>query len=189
MTRSRDRDVETEILDVDELDKPDTPVEPKIILKGARSFRTDLFKAEVASYRKNTSWKFAQPKLENVEHCHFFHTYDSNGRPQTKTNSVGGHYHEIKWKVDQSGELVAECGPPIVIMDKDPETGKRFRKPRPKQLAYYSANANDGEGGLIVDNHTHTMRYVHSEELNQDTIRAKQRQAGQYIERTQASQG
>lgn len=84
-------------------------------LNGEFKVYCDTFKLEAGSMIKNigigTSEK--QRNLVSLEHCHIYHTYDSNGIKQTRTNYVGGHYHEVKVNVDKNGNFVCECSPPI----------------------------------------------------------------------------
>jgi hypothetical protein len=54
-----------------------------------------------------------QENIVALEHCHIYHTYDSNGRKQMTCNSVGGHYHNVEVMVGKDGGLTAICSPPI----------------------------------------------------------------------------
>ena len=71
----------------------------------------DLYKLEVAKFKKNISWEEGVEQLIDIEHCHMFHTYDSNGRKMVSCNFVGGHDHEVKPYMDSEGNLHADCGP------------------------------------------------------------------------------
>jgi hypothetical protein len=74
---------------------------------------SDMFKLEIANMLRNMSHDDKKPLLLPVEHCHFYRTYCSNGRVQTKSNYVGGHTHEIKVSEDKNGNLKASCTQPI----------------------------------------------------------------------------
>jgi len=87
-------------------------------------FDSDLFKLEVTNMLKNIGAEDKKPLLTNVEHCHFYRTYDSNGKKQTKCSSIGGHHHEITVSVDSKGNLVAECSPAVGTKFNDNHTHK-----------------------------------------------------------------
>lgn len=96
--------------------------EPRRRMKGEKVVYHDLFKLEPATFKKilgvaDERLLRTNPnavRMADVEHCHFFHSVDSNGRPQKYSSSIGGHCHEIKITIDENGEFVAECGPPMV---------------------------------------------------------------------------
>ena len=85
--------------------------EPKRIYANQMEIDSDLFKLEAADMLKNSSWNDKDPVIEKVTHCHFFRTYDSNGKKMSECNKVGGHGHEIKISVDENGNFVGECSP------------------------------------------------------------------------------
>lgn len=139
---------------------------PKIKWKGAFEFRHDLFKCEVSKMlkRKPSLITRAIPNFDDdlarVEHCHFYHTFNSQGKPMKHTDPVGGHYHEITWELDKaSGELRAECGPPITDVTSKSRGGRQVKK---KGLPVKYMNQ---EGDTLVDDHKHDMSYLHSEML------------------------
>jgi hypothetical protein len=84
-----------------------------------RVIESDTFKLEVANCMKNLSYDDNQPLWVGVEHCHWFHTFDSNGRKMDKCNSVSGHHHDIKYGVDAKGNLTAKCSPCVSRNPKD----------------------------------------------------------------------
>jgi len=55
-----------------------------------------------------------KPRYVEVDHIHFFHSYDSNGRKQTHSNSIAGHCHKIDVMKNEDGTLIAKCGPAII---------------------------------------------------------------------------
>ena len=77
------------------------------------TFDTDLFKLQVANMLKNAGYDDEKPILQSLEHCHFFRTFDSSGKPQIKCNSVAGHHHEVKISVDKEGNLKAQVSEAI----------------------------------------------------------------------------
>lgn len=84
-------------------------MEVKRVMKGSQKLNHDLFKLEVASMRRNVSWNKRQPIWDNVEHSHYFHTIDSNGRTMTECVAICGHKHPVTVK-EVKGSLVATCG-------------------------------------------------------------------------------
>lgn len=100
-------------------DLPKVKEERKEIRKVNRVYNRDMeidsdtFKLDVANYAKNLSFDDNNPLLIGVEHCHFFHTFDSNGKKQIRCNAVGGHTHEVTISIDENGDFVGECSAPI----------------------------------------------------------------------------
>jgi len=91
--------------------------EVRRVMKGSQKVFHDLFKLEVALLKRNMSYNKASPIWEHVEHVHYFHTYDSNGRKMSESVAVCGHKHpvtveEVKRKVNGETviDLVATCG-------------------------------------------------------------------------------
>lgn len=83
------------------------------------------------------------PMVVTIEHCHIFHTFDSYGREQKTTNSVGGHYHEIELSV-VDGEWKSVCSRPL---------------------------SNKASNELLKnDIHTHELQYLKSGEVQIRTI-------------------
>lgn len=144
--------------------------QPKVVYKDQQGFRHDLFKLKDEKLLKNQSFKKGQVKLESFSHTHFFHTYDSNGRQQQYSTSVGGHFHEVKWKVDANGELVAECGPALRnVYHKRGGRQKKFIEP----VKWYNENSDSAEGEWVKDSHTHEVEYRWSEELSVGLVRQR----------------
>lgn len=112
---------------------------PKRVFKGDHEITSDLFKLEVATFLRNVSFNPKKPISEPVEHCHFYHTFDSSGRNLIKCNSVGGHYHEVKVRVDEDGNLVGETSAPLRNSLSEPL--------------------------FPSDQHTHKVKYIRSEEF------------------------
>jgi len=103
--------VPTQTLTTNEPTESDAPESKSAIVRRFRentAFFSDLFKLKVA---KMLLWKgFKKDSLEaafdedgnlnedwfHVEHCHFFHTVDSNGKVQDYSVPVGQHFHKMK---------------------------------------------------------------------------------------------
>lgn len=96
----------------------ETPTDKKPVIErsytGKKEIDSDTFKLEVAAYKRNISFDPARPQYEHIEHCHFYHTYDSNGRQCTTCNAVGGHQHTVTVEYDENGQMLsADCGPSV----------------------------------------------------------------------------
>ena len=99
---------------------------------------TDTYKLEVSAYKRNLSWEKKQkPSLIDVEHCHFYHSFDSSGKKMDKCNHVGGHAHHVVTEVDEKGDLIGTCGPAI--------------------------GGFPGGKGVPADKHIHKVRYIKSD--------------------------
>lgn len=143
-----------------------TTIQPKISWKGHGQFRHDLFKLEVAHMKKDKqAWKKGQPRILDVEHVHFMHTFDSKGKKLKYSEVVGGHYHEVTVTMDATGELVAHCGPALQTVDKKLKNGKYKKVIVPVSFE----TLDDGPG--LIDNHTHEISYISSELLSPMKIR------------------
>lgn len=154
---------------------------PKIVVKGTSEFRHDLFKADVATFKKNVSYKKGVLQLVSVEHSHIYHTHSSQGRPMQFTSTIGGHFHEVTTTVDAEGNIVAKCGPPLrTIVKKKASGSKRVNEP----VRWYDDDKED----YVVDNHRHEMLYMHSEYLTQEKVAALRSQT-QAAVRAEISKG
>lgn len=109
------------------------------VYKGSIEVDHDLFKLEVATMKKNISIDDDRPIYTGVEHCHFYHSYDSSGKKQYYSNPIAGHCHKVTVQTDKDGNLVAVCGPAI----------KRVGN---KEIA-------------LKDDHNHDMTYLRSERV------------------------
>jgi hypothetical protein len=122
--------------------------EVKRVYKGDATVYTDLFKLEVAYFKRKTSLDsekgIKRPvTYEDTEHCHYFHTYDSNGKKMVKCNAVGGHTHEVSIK-EVDGKFVCKCSQPISVDSKK----KKF-------ISFQNG----------ADKHTHKITYIESEKV------------------------
>lgn len=119
---------------------PTPPVTPKRKYVGDRQIDHDLFKLDVAQTRKNISFQPDKPLWEGVDHAHFYHNVNSDGKSQTFCVSTAGHFHKVTVSLNDEGEFVAECGPPMV-------------KSKGKAVPYKN------------DKHIHEITYVRSEKI------------------------
>jgi hypothetical protein len=133
----------------------------------------DLYKCEVAKFLRDLSWQKDGSMRQEVEHCHFFHTIDSAGRPQETTNAVGNHFHEVTIIPAQNeGELdEVICGPAMTWEIQ----GKGRMKKRVMVAPRVAVNTDNEE----IDEHTHEMSYQGSQriQLRKPNIEAAKLQA------------
>lgn len=149
--------------------KAKIPQAPAIRWKGALQFVHHLFKLEVAAKKQNTSWKLYEPKFEDLEHVHFFHSCDDkSGNPNKYTTPACGHFHEMKLidAGDENTPPTYECGPAIKR-----EEAKGRKPSRIVPLKY--ALDKDDRTMDVTDSHTHKVQYRHSELISQAERAAK----------------
>lgn len=132
------------------------------VYKHQLTFRHDLFKADVAKMKKNVSYTFGHPRIEEIEHVHHYHSHNSFGKPQKYTNTVGGHFHEVTFD-PQTNKI--SCGPPLQSKSKKLKTG-RIKQVIETVQFYDEMSDAEGRADYIVDKHTHEMVYKFSEELS-----------------------
>lgn len=139
--------------------------------RGEQTVTHHLFKAKVAQFLKNESFKKDTPALHPVKHEHIYHTVDSRGNPIKYTGFVGGHCHEVITKTDSDGNITVECGPPLarkVIQDRAGRAKTVY-----KEISFFDKHANEGDGETIVDHHSHEMVYMGSEVWTHDDMKAR----------------
>lgn len=146
-------------------------VQPKMFFKNNKEHIHHLFKAEVAKCKKNMSWQKGVVQIEEVEHCHFFHTINSQGIEQTYTSPIAGHFHKITWKTDSEGNLIAECGPALHKRMVKKPNGEQ--KTKIEEIKFHDGMSDDG-AEYIKDNHTHIMTYKGSEIITKKSVQALQ---------------
>lgn len=132
----------------------------KRIYESQSMFEHDLFKLELSKFKKNLAIDDEAPEYVDVEHCHFFHTVDSNGRKQMFSNSVGGHFHKLEIK-DQGPDM-----PPEILSISGP-------------LTYAMRRGRGGKKEKVivpftdVDAHTHEVTYVKSNKISKRKLSAE----------------
>lgn len=132
------------------------------------SFRHDVFKSDVKTCITNTAYEKYVLHRVDVEHAHVYHSHNSSGKKNTRTNSACGHWHQVEHYVDpETGATIAKCGPAMREVDKLSPTGKTYRV---IEQAYFEEEIVSGEGAgsvrKVVDNHTHNLEYLGSEDLS-----------------------
>jgi len=113
---------------------------------------SDLFKLEVAKMKKDMVNNKDNPSLLEIEHCHTWRTFDSDGKPQPHCSPIGGHFHEIKYQEDENGavKVMSVSGPMTWGVAKVKGKFKKTAVPIPDHLE---------------DDHTHTATYIESHKL------------------------
>lgn len=114
-----------------------------------RIIHSDLYKFEVEKMKRNVSWT-EEPEYVDVEHCHFFHTFDSDGKAQTQTSPVGGHFHLVEVIPSED-----PTGVPTVIC----KSGPMHYETKKVQGKYKKMIVPQDRHG--VDTHTHEVAYMH----------------------------
>jgi len=145
--------------------------QPHTIIKrnysGTSKAVDDVFKLDVSSMRKWTS-----PHLDSnydtyeQEHCHIFHTYQSGGKANFEPSKdepnvfigkcapIGGHCHEIKFKMSKDEEGVIE------ILEVSGPLEPRIKTIRgQKQIVFLPIDEELG------DTHKHEMSYLKSTDI------------------------
>lgn len=117
------------------------------------------FKLSAAMMLKDISPFKNDPMIVSLDHCHFYHTFDSNGNELKSSNSVGGHYHDIELHVID-GKWKATCSYP-----RSNKTSREL---------------------LERDKHTHEIVYLKSSEIK---LRKINEQAMQMIAEQQRREG
>lgn len=141
------------------------PVATKMVMKGERKMLHHLFASDVVDCLKNVSYTPRQPKLEPMPHKHFFHTVDNRGRRLTTCSMANGHYHEVTWRTDEHGNLVAESGPAIHKVTQSYEDGSHEVVDAPVEWQGI-------KGKVYKDNHRHEWEYIDSEEFTSKSVAA-----------------
>lgn len=79
-----------------------------------RTIHSDLFKLQTAAAVVDLGWNKKSPIWEQIDHNHFYRTFDSDGKQQTRTNSVAGHFHVATVVEQGDGQHpVVTFGPPV----------------------------------------------------------------------------
>ena len=137
---------------IQQFNAEETNAEQKRIFGNNFEFKSDLFKLEVAECNLNKSWNDIQ-MLESIEHVHFFHTYDSNGRKMARTNIVAGHFHVIEYE-EQGGDK------PVKILS----VSGPMHEVKRKVLGRWQKVA-ESISDTLQDDHTHKISYRRTERV------------------------
>lgn len=131
------------------------------VYKDAKTIHHDLYKLEVGSFMKNLAVSGSDDlDLVKVEHCHFFHTVNSEGKQQTNSSMIAGHFHIMKITPQKDGPPKVTCASgPMMFARKSTIDAKGKRK-----FKTVIVPIND------YDNHTHKVTYLRSTEVKQRVI-------------------
>lgn len=114
---------------------------------------SDLFKLNVSKMKKDVDNNKEDPNLIQLEHCHTWRTYDSDGKRQQYCSPVGGHFHEITYEEDGNGVVkVKSVSPPLTW------GAKKIKGKFKKTAVPISDHLND--------HHTHEVEYIESHKIN-----------------------
>lgn len=159
------------------LEKSITVEESGRVLKGTHTVMIDLFKLKVAKDRINVAPSQVgdksavvdqdfEPQYVDREHIHFFHSYDSSGKKQTKSTMIAGHFHPIE-VIPAKGagkHPTIKVGPAMKeVKRKDPRTKKWV-------IAYQPADEGLEPG---EEAHTHKWEYMWSQETQVRAVNLK----------------
>lgn len=156
------------------------PVVVNRVVDGTQTFWHDRFKSDTKKMIKcifNREDGQSEEDMKHIDHQHFFHSHDSNGRKQEQCVAVGGHYHNIITHDEQGNPLVDKQGRPRV------ECSKPYRKIRKRQgrkmvTIIEEVTFKMAEGKILKDEHSHVFNYDRSQELSPDKIQQLKRQNG-----------
>ena len=149
------------------------PVKPVLKMKGSKEFQHDLYKLEVNTFKKNTSYKYGVVSVQPTEHVHYYHSINSQGKPLQYSSACGGHFHEIETYIDpDTGEMKAKCGPPLqyVTRTKGNDSVREIKKVRWVNTQQLD---DDDRPTYVYDNHTHEVSYIETEFFTQEGQRLK----------------
>lgn len=146
----------------------------------ARTFEHHLFKLLPANRLQNHSYTHGDPKLENVEHVHFYHSHDRKGNRMVKCAPAGGHFHriEVDWDKtvafeywDAGQEVYVQYEGPKVHVGPAMKEFSRINRAGKEEKFYASEKFFDetkDDDEQPIDNHTHVGIFVRSEIISQD---------------------
>jgi hypothetical protein len=131
---------------------PEAQRSEKRVFGNKFEFKSDLFKLEVAECNIDKSWNDV-PNLEAVEHVHFFHTFDSDGRKMMRSNAVAGHFHVIEYteQGDDKPVKITKVSGPMK------EVKRRIKGKFVKVIEPVTAS--------LEDDHTHKPTYRRTENV------------------------
>jgi hypothetical protein len=124
----------------------------------------DLYRLELAKVKKNMGLQGTYNRWLDVQHQHFHHTHDSNGKPMDKCSPMAGHFHVITVVKPATADspAVLKCGPAVKFVKHKTGSGRTKR----------------GIEALRNDNHSHEVSYVRSETIK---VRAKNVHAATFM--------
>jgi hypothetical protein len=119
------------------------------------TIHSDLYKLGLSRFKRNVSWTDV-PQIEELDHNHLFHTFNSDGKQQFYCTAVGGHFHLMEVFPGKDGEaprVKCASGPLKWVQRK--VRGRFTKVAEPVLLP-------EGED---EDNHVHETFYLGSTEV------------------------
>ena len=137
-------------------------------------FRHDVFKSDVKKCIRNTSFRALVLERVDVDHVHIYHSHNNQGRKNRRTGQACGHWHDVEHVVNPDGSTYAKCGPAMHEVTKVSPTGRTYNV---VERVSFEEEIMSGEGQgqvrTIVDNHTHELVYIGSEDLSPTGIQSQ----------------
>lgn len=153
---------------------PQQSADPQIKWKHELTFRHDLYKLKVAVGKRNNSWQTGVLRIDDIEHCHVFHSHDSKGHPNQYSSATMGHFHEVTVEVDPvTGEMKGKCGPALKMNKTRLKSGAVRKGAVP--VAWADEQRQDNTP--FVDGHTHEVEYRGSEQISVNARKANAKAA------------
>lgn len=139
------------------------------------AFRHDVFRSDNKEALRDVSYKHMQPDLQKIAHAHVYHSHSNSGKKNTKTGSACGHWHNVEHYDDPvTGQITAKCGPAMhEVQVQIEDTNEFFTKVEPVSFIKIdrSGGENTGKKIRIMDDHTHVLEYLGSEDLSPSKIK------------------
>lgn len=130
------------------IQNPTATVPKERFYPGKQDIDSDLFRLQVAFMLKDMGYKNDPQDFVKVEHVHFFRTFDSNGKKQTFSNTVGGHFHPIVETQNEDGSVTIRALP----------AKKWVNRRKGNQVTKVMVD-------LEHDHHTHSVAYERSHQV------------------------
>lgn len=137
----------------------------KDIYQTSIEFKSRLFRLKPAKMMKHVLLGNDQETFADVQHQHFYHTYDSSGKFQPHSVAVGGHFHIMTMTDDpETGEPIVTCSGPKTFA---------YKKNKKVIVDLPPFKATDDQGNDIVDRHTHEVVYERTSKIKPRTVNAE----------------
>lgn len=147
------------------------PEERGVTFKSNQKIRHDLYRLENEFIKRDTSWT-KTPNIQMIEHSHYYHTVDSNGREMKLCGPMGGHFHIMKMVEPQKTVKTKGGGTKIVPAKYECSGPMRFAKTRSQDsngnVRFTRKMVPDGR-----DTHVHEVKYEGSEYLEKRKFNAE----------------
>lgn len=158
------------------------PVANNFKIRSQQVIYHHAFKALVGKFLKDLSFGGTDLRIDKIEHVHHYHSVNSMGHPQQFTTMVGGHFHKVEWSTDpKTGDPVAKCGPALKKVIKNTRTGT---KTSIEPMKFYNKQHDEH----FLDDHTHEMAYLGTDELSTAYIQDIQRQNASFLQAQEPKQ-